>query len=193
MSNNQQISKDTFQEIIPKIMLALASAVAAPALAFVAITLLIFGIIFVKSIVFDHQELVASEVLDAINTVIVFAISFGMAALVIAAGCVGVMGLPTSIIGWWFGLIRWWTSVIVGFFLGCLPIALLMFPRKGSSSSVQGVPLVIDGAFTSAGWVDFAQKISIMGLFGAVGGLAFWLVWRYWDRITHVKEINAIH
>ena len=186
MSNNQQISKDSFKEIIPKMMLALVSVVVAPALAFIAITLLIFGIAFVKSIVFDRQELVASEVLDAINTAIVFAISFGMAALVIAAGCVGVMGFPASIIGWRFGLIRWWTSVIVGFFLGSLPIALIMFPRKGSSSSVQGVPLKIDGVFTSAGWVDFSQKISIMGIFGAVGGLAFCLVWRHWDRITRV-------
>ena len=100
MSNNQQISKDSFKEIIPKMMLALVSAVVAPALAFIAITLLIFGIAFVKSIVFDRQELVASEVLDAINTAIVFAISFGMAALVIAAGCVGSKGETINRLHW---------------------------------------------------------------------------------------------
>lgn len=193
MSNNQQISEDSFREIIPKIMLALASAVVAPAVAFVVITLLIFGIVLVKSIAFDHQELVASEILDAINTAILFVIAFGMAALVIAAGHVAILGFPASIIGWSFGLIRWWSSTIVGFFLGCLPIALLMLPRKGSGSSVQGIPLEIDGVFTSAGWVNFAQLVLIMGFFGAVGGLAFWLVWRYWDRITRVKETNTIH
>jgi len=191
MSNNSQVmdGKDqgSLRDIMPKITIGLTAAIVAPAVAFVVITLLIFGIVFVKSIAFDHQELVASEMLVAISTAILFAISFGLATFMIAAGHVAVMGFPASIIGWRFGFIQWWSSTIVGFFLGCLPIALLMLPKKGSSASVQGIPLKIGGVFTSAGWINFAQLVLIMGFFGAVGGFSFWLVWQYWDRITRIK------
>jgi len=193
MSSNQRVVKGDTQsslwDVMPKMMFAITAAVMVPVIVFIVLLLLIFGILLITGFSSETPIFVVS----AASYSILVVLFLGFAAFFVAGFQVGLLGFPASIIGWHLGLIRWWSSVIVGFFLGCLPIALLMFPRKGSSSSVQGVPLMIDGVFTSAGWLDYAEKILFMGFFGAVGGFSFWLIWRYWERITRVRENYAIH
>ena len=49
---------------------------------------------------------------------------------------------------------------------------------KGSSTSVRGVPLVVDGVPTLAGWLDFLQVLAFLGVFGAIAGIVFWSILR---------------
>jgi hypothetical protein len=40
------------------------------------------------------------------------------------------------------------------------------------------VATVINGVPTKEGWIEYAQGIAAMGGYGALGGAAFWFVWR---------------
>jgi hypothetical protein len=143
-----------------------------PAIGFVVLILLIFGIIILGSVTLGYPALTTSELLDLMNIGMVIVIVFGLSAFIAAALHVAFLGLPAFIIGEQIGRVRWWSSTIAGFFLGSLPTALLTLPRQGSSSSVSGIPL--EGVSTLASWLDFGGKSLIMGFFGAVGGFAFW-------------------
>ncbi len=63
-----------------------------------------------------------------------------------------VLGVPAFLLVKRFNAIRWWTCIIVSFLIGGL----------GSLS-------ILDT------WMHFVP----FGLFGASGGLAFWLLWRF--------------
>ena len=67
------------------------------------------------------------------------------------------------------------------FLIGALPILLLVlaFPMpEGSDAWGGGVQTVRDGARTWQGWLELLSGAGWFGLFGACGGLAFWLVLR---------------
>jgi len=74
-----------------------------------------------------------------------------------------VLGIPAFLLGKRLDAIRWWSCIIVGFVIGSLPMAIWM----------QGE------------WVVFVP----WGLFGAIGGLAFWLLWRFWIRFD--QQVRA--
>ncbi len=89
--------------------------------------------------------------------------AFGMIfilAYAIAGVHVLVLGVPAFLLGKRFRAIHWWTCIIAAFIIGGLPMTLFtwhMSPPMGWQSIFLG-------------W----------GLFGASGGLVFWLLWRYW-------------
>jgi hypothetical protein len=96
-----------------------------------------------------------------------------------------VLGVPAFLLLRWRNAIRWWTAVIMGFVLGCLPLAIDLWPYelgvRSTTSHWDGEKMVatmIDGVPTFAGWLSYVKTVSIFGVFGAVSGLAFWLVWR---------------
>jgi hypothetical protein len=96
-----------------------------------------------------------------------------------------VLGVPAFLLLRWRNAIRWWSAVIVGFVLGCLPLAIDLWPYEPDVQSTTShwdgekmVETIIDGVPTLAGWLSYAKAVSIFGVFGAVSGLAFWLVWR---------------
>lgn len=67
------------------------------------------------------------------------------------------------------------------FLIGALPILLLVlaFPMpEGSDAWGGGVKTVEDGVRTWQGWLELLTGAGWFGLFGACGGLAFWLVLR---------------
>jgi len=112
--------------------------------------------------------------------------NFGAMALAVSAGHVVLLGIPTFALLKWKNAIRWWSSALAGFVLGCLPVGIwswpLLYPELRTSSSQwdgeRMVQTMIDGVPTFAGWISYTKGIVFMGAFGAVGGVAFWLVWR---------------
>jgi len=95
------------------------------------------------------------------------------------------LGLPIAVLLHRLRRIHWWTGLLGGFLCGALPTALwswpLRFPElQGNSSQWDGeriVETMVDGVPTTYGWLVYIQEFSFYGAFGAVGGLAFWLVW----------------
>jgi hypothetical protein len=104
-------------------------------------------------------------------------------AMVSAAHAI-VLGVPVFLFLRWRGWANAFTSVIGGALVGAGPVALLLFPGgnrfAGSSASVGGVPTMVNGVATEAGWNGYFNTLKIFGAFGAASGLLFWLYlwWR---------------
>jgi hypothetical protein len=75
------------------------------------------------------------------------------------------------------------TCVVFGFAVGDAPAGVLTWPPQHlelhASASVDGAPTIIDGIITAAAWVNYIKPLIYFGLFGALGGFAFWvaLIW----------------
>jgi hypothetical protein len=99
-----------------------------------------------------------------------------------ATAYVVILGAPAFLLLRKLQGIRWWSTIGTGFVLGSLPIAIitwpLRYPELRTSASVDGVSTMIDGTPTVAGWVQYASGFSTVGLLGAAGALAFWVVSR---------------
>jgi hypothetical protein len=151
---------------ILKTMLGLTAAVVAPSICLTVITIavLAFELLTGNNI---HESIPPDTQTDTVFQLgYLFAIAFlmGFWALVVAAIHVGIFGLPVAILGQYLKLVRWWSSTLVGFFLGCLPLAGFELLRgKGSSEYAGTIALMIDGVRTTAGWLKFFKEISIMG------------------------------
>ena len=95
-----------------------------------------------------------------------------------------VIGVPVYLFLRWRGWANAFTSVIGGALVGAVPVALLLFPGgnrfAGSSASVGGVPTMVNGAATEAGWNGYFNTLLVFGAFGAASGFLFWLYlwWR---------------
>lgn len=102
--------------------------------------------------------------------------------LAVSAAYVIVLGLPTFLVLKKLKAVHWWSTIGVGFLLAAVPPAIFTWPLRYSelhtSASVNGVQTMIDGTPTIAGWLHYLYGFSFMGACGAVGALAFWLVWR---------------
>ena len=67
--------------------------------------------------------------------------------------------------------------VIVGFAVAALPWALLVMAGSGASeASVNGRATVVNGHTTAYGWLQNAEFVFTIGLFGALGGFVFWAI-----------------
>jgi hypothetical protein len=77
-------------------------------------------------------------------------------AYLIAIAHTLILGLPAFLLGLRLHAIAWWSCILVGFVIGGLPIAIWM----------------------RGGWLVFIPY----GLCGAISGLGFWLLWRFWIR-----------
>jgi hypothetical protein len=105
--------------------------------------------------------------------IIAFAIAF---ALAIA------LGLPAYWLALRYRLARWWASLLAGFAIGAIPFAIESWPVRnaGSYRAWNGqVDYVVNGVPTAAGWLQYERSVCMVGLLGAVSGLAAWLVWRF--------------
>jgi hypothetical protein len=69
------------------------------------------------------------------------------------------------------------TCVAVGFAVGAVPAGVLTWPMQHSelhtSVSVDGVPTMINGTITAAGWISYVKPLIYFGSLGALGGFAF--------------------
>jgi len=185
MNNTQSIEDkrlNSFWSVIPKTALALIAALVVPTLAFFILVLLIFGLILAYSVVFEHQVIRISELVDTIGVIFgvaIFATAYLCPGIVV---CAGSLGVPVAIIGWRLKLIQKRTSVIVGFILGVVcGILFEIIVYSGSSRSANGITYMIDGSRTFYGWIEFGIAVVVVGLLGVLGGYSFWFVW---DRLT---------
>lgn len=104
---------------------------------------------------------------------------FALLAFIVAFGHALLLGLPAALIFQKRGRDGILTAVAVGFLLGALPIGVLLaLSGPPDFASVDRVPTAIRGVRTGAGWVSIIQASGALGLFGAVGGLSAWAVWR---------------
>lgn len=98
----------------------------------------------------------------------------------ISGGFVLILGLPTFFLLRYFKVVRCWSTLVAGFILGAVPMAIftwpLKYPELKTSSSVNGVKTMIDGVPTMAVWVQFIEGVCFFGACGLVAALAFWLV-----------------
>lgn len=75
-------------------------------------------------------------------------------------------------------------SVVAGFFVGAAGIAVFLWPLRHAGMMTNAwvgsdrVQTVIDGIPTVSGWLEYLSAVSVFGLFGAIGGAAFWAVYR---------------
>lgn len=108
--------------------------------------------------------------------------------LMVSGAYVLALGLPAFLILKKLQAVRWWSTVGVGFVLGAIPPAVLAWPLRypelRTSASVDGVQTMINGIPTLAGWLQYLSAVSFIGACGAVGALAFWLVWRHEPQPT---------
>ena len=99
---------------------------------------------------------------------------------------VAILGAPVFLLLLWRRAIRWWSAILAGFIVACLPIAYSLWPYtepelRTTASHWNGERMVhtmIDGVPTLEGWIRYAESVGVFGLFGAMGGFAGWLVWR---------------
>jgi hypothetical protein len=84
------------------------------------------------------------------------------------------------------------SAVVAGFAVGAMPLGVLgLLPKGNSSTSTDGVPTMIDGVFTLAGWIEYLASLVMFGAFGALAGLVFWLTLKWCGRRAMPGEIVA--
>jgi hypothetical protein len=49
------------------------------------------------------------------------------------------------------------------------------------------VDTIVKGVVTTSGWASYAQGIAFLAVFGGIGGMSFWLVWRRLSPNPSVK------
>jgi hypothetical protein len=97
----------------------------------------------------------------------------------IALGHAVLLGLPLFLVFRSKGWINVMTCVVVGFAVGAVPAGVLTWPMHHPelhpNASVDGVPTIINGVITAAGWVSYVKPLIYFGSFGALSGFAFWV------------------
>jgi hypothetical protein len=68
------------------------------------------------------------------------------------------------------------SCAIVGAVVAALPWALLAFLPGAEEASVDGRQMVVHGRLTWFGFYEGAKLVGSVGLFGGLGGFAFWLI-----------------
>jgi hypothetical protein len=112
--------------------------------------------------------------------------NFLLLCIAIAAAHVLVLGGPAYALLKWRGYVRWWSTVLTGFVLAAIPVALftwpLRYPELKTTASFNGVQTMVEGTPTAAGWTQYAHGVLFFGACGALSGFVFWLVWRQGRR-----------
>lgn len=86
-----------------------------------------------------------------------------------------VLGIPIYAAVKSAGRANWKTAAVAGFFVGAIMPAIAVFlGPSADQASVGGVPTVIDGSYTWAGWRQGLTFLAGFGLLGALGGLVFY-------------------
>lgn len=99
---------------------------------------------------------------------------------IVSSGHVLFLGMPAYLLVRRFSVVRFWSTIVGGFLLGSIPIAIftwpLRYPLQKVSSTSNGVQTMIDGVPTMAGWLEYIGAFSFFGVCGAVAAMVFWVV-----------------
>jgi hypothetical protein len=89
------------------------------------------------------------------------------------------LGVPVYLLLRWQKWANAFTSVLAGALVGAGPVGVFLFPAgerwSGSSASVGGVPTMVDGVATRAGWESYFTTVGLFAAFGVASGFLFWL------------------
>lgn len=96
---------------------------------------------------------------------ITISIYLGGIALIVMLIHALLFGLPLLFLGLYFNIIRWWSILIGAFIIGFMPCTVFLHLESQKNVLVDHGLSVVN---------------SIAGLFGCIGGITFWLLWRYW-------------
>jgi hypothetical protein len=117
----------------------------------------------------------------------VFALTFLFASV----HSIGV-GLPLFLICQLRGWINLVSCVVLGAFIGILPIGILAYPTQLSEfiagAWTNGGLTGPDRMITAAMWADYIKPLIYFGLLGAWGGLVFWAVLKCWDIFDGARQ-----
>ena len=109
----------------------------------------------------------------------------------ISSAHVVLLGVPAYALLRWRNAVRWWSILASGFVLGAAPMAIWSWPLQyadlKTSATFDGVQTMLDGAPTTAGWVQYLQGVLFFGAWGLVSGLAFWLTLR---AMSHNRSLH---
>ncbi|CAN7641371.1 hypothetical protein [Acidovorax sp. LjRoot194] len=104
-----------------------------------------------------------------------------LCALVSAAHVV-LLGIPAFWLLRWMDVLKWWSVLLAGFVLGCMPMAVFSWPQRDSdmksSVTIGHVQTVISGVPTTAGWQQYVAVVALFGICGACAAAVFWMVFR---------------
>ena len=92
----------------------------------------------------------------------------------VAFGHAVLFGLPLFLVCWSKGWVNVATCAVAGFAIGAVPAGALSWPTQ--HPRFHAAPAMIDTVAGLSGWVRYAAPLMHFGLFGALGGFAFWLV-----------------
>lgn len=186
----QTKDREPLSKSLPKILVSLLtiSVILSFTLFLLIILFFLFAIVF--EAIFTSKEMITegilfdffSEILK--NTWFPVAVSFFISAIVIPVilVCVGLVGLPVSLIMWRYDLIQKRNCLRVGFLLGSAPgffLPLISNIRSNTSSFANGIHYWIQGVPTLAGIIQLIIMALITGVLGGIGGYFFWLVWNF--------------
>lgn len=184
LTNNQGL----LQRSLPKIAVGLLAATIAP---------VIVAVVFVPLLVMiaDYGcEGTCAGVAGSLFVGMWFGICAGPIAMLHAL----LLGLPAAIIGARLERIRWWSSTLVGFMIGCVPTGIYVISDLPILGDVQTVIDKNSLSFTSSYLMMLLFGLGIrliiilpMGFFGAVGGISFWAVWQMLTRRQSSEIINS--
>lgn len=72
--------------------------------------------------------------------------------------------------------LRWHWAALAGFLVAAVPSGLIALSATTGDYSAGGAILVEDGRQTAAGWLNLLITQTGLGILGAAGGIAFWIV-----------------
>jgi hypothetical protein len=105
-------------------------------------------------------------------------------------------GVPLFLVFRSKGWVNIMTCVVTGFAVGAVPDAVLTWPIQHAalyaSRSVDGVPTIIDGVITAAGWGRYVKPVIYCGLFGALSGFAFWVALKWSGTCRKAAAVDRV-
>jgi hypothetical protein len=105
---------------------------------------------------------------------------FFLLCLVVTAAHVIFLGLPAYFLLRWRNAASLWSTLLCGFFLGALPVAIfswpLRYPGLNSSVTINGVQTMINGVTTLDGWLQYLGGAAFFGAFGLASATVFWVI-----------------
>jgi hypothetical protein len=125
---------------------------------------------------------IAALLLGALVPALIVAVftdlTFFLPVFAVTLGHAIILGLPVALV---YRRLRWtrlYAAIAGGFFIGSTPAGVMFWPydSSGQGASVDGVPTIINGMPTPAGWLQYLELLGTLGAFGAEGGFVFWFV-----------------
>ncbi len=183
-------------KIALRTFLAFLSAAAAPVVVFFIIILIIALMNAKDHLVpsFLTEKIVLWQVLFGAASsafwMFFFVILVGGMIFAITSGHVIVLGIPAFLIGFRLKAIRLWSTLIVSFMIGAVPVAIYALVEGWSDSIRYPDYYPTTDLPTSIGMSIILMALigGLGGLFGLSGGLAFWLVWRFFPGFQSTPE-----